>query len=216
MSNIFELLQQLNEMSPQIELKELPHFMTKFPFYSETTIKDDFIILEEITNFENESLVVAIAKDKSKAIIGKWDIRSHDNKPGISFFGRLLFKDQLDLSKKDLEDIHPENVVQVDEVEVLEKFKRRGYGFLLYFTLIKNGYTIISDNVQYLVGGQALWKKIAKKSKVEDFKVYILDDADFRTNSNGEILAYDGLNIDDSDLWSPSTKHFYTLFVASK
>jgi hypothetical protein len=104
--------------------------------------------------------------------------------------------------------------MQVDSVEMSKDKKRKGFGYLLYLSLVKKGITLISDNFQYL-GGQALWKKMARLSGV-DYTVYLIDDGEVRTGPDGKPLEYNGSNIDDDAIWAeqPSIKKHFTLLVA--
>lgn len=214
MFNTFRDFLELREMSPpQYEDKELLYYMDKMDFYSNETLADDFISLLDEKMAAKGHIVVCIRKDRKSAIIGKRVLREHDKKLGIYVFGELEFK------KPDIGDNEPTNikdsakVLQVAGVEILRTLKRRGYGYLLYFTLIKSGYIIISDNVQYL-GGKELWQKISRESKFSDYKVYVMDDGKYRRDNDRRLIYYNGSNIQDSELWSNRYEHYHTLFVA--
>ena len=209
----FLKLLESNEMSPVLEPKELPHFITKREFYSDDTIGRDFKILfdEKLSNRGN--IVILLRNDDTSAVIGKRGIRPNDKKSGVFIFGQLEFKFPVNIHDTIIPKTNP-RLLQVDGVEISSGMKTKGYGYLLYFTLIKSGYSIISDNVQYL-GGQALWKKIAKESKFNIYRVYVLDNGTLRKDTNGKLVYYDGSNIKDSDLWSTNNDKIHTLFLAT-
>lgn len=206
---------QINEMSPpQLEPRELPYLMTKMPFYSNDTLKDEFDILSNQAISARGKIIIAIKKDKTFAVIGKVARRPKDKKLGMYIYGRLEFKKPIDIgdSVPTLVQNNMKKVLQVDGVEIIKELKRQGYGYLLYFNLIKSGFILISDNVQYL-GGQELWKKIAREAKFDKYKVYILDNGIFRKKDNEKVF-YDGSNIKESELWSNQYEKYHTLFVA--
>lgn len=198
---------------PLLEPKELPFFMSRMPFYSNDTLSDEYLILLKQKVSSRGTLIVAINKDKSTAIIGKVSKRSTDKKEGMYIYGRLEFKSQFDVHDKIIPTSNGK-ILQVDGVEIIKELKRQGYGYLLYFNLIKSGYSVICDNTQYL-GGKALWKKIANESKFNNYKVYVLDNGTLRKDLNGDLFHYDGSNIMDSDLWSNNYDKFHTLFLAT-
>jgi len=204
---------KLNEMSPILEPKELPHFITKREFYSDDTIDRDFKILFDEKLSIRGNIVILIRNDNTSAVIGKRGLRPNDKKSGIFIFGQLEFKFPVNIHDTIIPKANP-RILQVDGVEITREMKTKGYGYFLYFTLIKSGYSIISDNVQYL-GGQALWKKIAKESKFNIYKVYVLDNGTLRKDGDGKLVYYDGSTIKDSNLWSTNNDKVHTLFLAT-
>ena len=205
---------KLNEMSPpMLEPRELPHFMTKMPFYSNDTITDNYIVLHDQKISARGNIIIAIKKDKSSAFIGKTTKRPTDKKLGVYIYGRVEFKTPFDVHDKIIPTTDGK-ILQIGGVEIIKELTRQGYGYLLYFNLIKAGYSIICDNTQYF-GGQTLWKKIAKESKFNNYKVYVLDNGILRKDANGKLVYYDGSNIEDSDLWSNDYKKYHTLFLAT-
>lgn len=203
---------ELREMTPQLEPRELPYYMSKMPFYSVDTLKDEYDVLFNQKLSVRGQIVIAIKKDKSHAIIGKAANRPNDKKPGMYIYGRLEFKSGLDIGDNIPSTLISRPTLQIDGVEIFKDFKREGYGYLLYFTLIRHGYAIVCDNTQYL-GGQALWKKIAREANFNNYKVYVMDNGIFRRDK-GQYVFYDGSNIQDSQLWSNKYERYHTLFVA--
>lgn len=177
-------------------------------FYSDETLKRDFEFAQKF-KIENEEVFVVIAKDKSKAAIGFPSIRKSDNKSGMEVVGVVDFK-KPDISASKWFDFK-EHILQVDGVEVTNKFKTLGYGFHLYLGLAKAGFVIISDNYQY-IGGKSLWKKIASQDKANDYAVYVIDNGNIISDDNGDPIKYNGANIDDANIWSKNDdKHFVVL-----
>ena len=212
MFNTLKEMLTLREMTPQLELKELPYYMERLVFYSNETLSSEYNVLFKEKISARGVIVIAIKKDNSKAIIGKITLRPKDRKDGIYVFGELTFKQQLDIGENIPSNLMNKKVFQVDGVEILKELKRQGYGYLLYFILIRLGYIIICDNVQYL-GGQALWKKIANEAKFNNYQVYVMDNGIFRKRNN-KYVFYNGTNIQDSELWSNNYEKYHTLFVA--
>lgn len=204
-------LQDLLEM-PKFIPRELPVIKTvDGAFCSEDTIKSDYEFVAKINDLSGEDLWILLSKDKRKALIGLPGIRS-DKKPGLRVFATADIKAAANFSY--LKELNiPDHVLQIDGVEAHNK--RFGYGYFLYFGLIKAGYVVVSDNVQYL-GGKALWKKIVKRSKLDDFRVYIVKDADVLVKKDGNPIVYDGINLDDDQIWSLDNKELFTVLVAKK
>lgn len=158
-----------------------------------------------------DKFVVGISKDSSFAFIGEYGNRKDDGEAGAIVYGTVDFKKPLNISS--IEDIElPDNALQIDGVEIAKKYQRDGIGYYLYLALIKAGYVVISDNLQYL-GGKAIWKKIAKKAINNQYEVYISDDTELRMK-DGKPEVYDGSNIDDAEIWSTNNSKAYTLLVA--
>jgi hypothetical protein len=201
-------VEELFEM-PRLEPKELPTVNSGKirRFNSNETLKVKYNI---IAKFGKN--IVGISKDSSYAFIGEQGTRE-DNVKGAYVLGTIDFKKPLNISS--IEHIEaPEKVLQVDGVEISKKFQRDGIGYYLYLGLIKAGYVVISDNLQYL-GGKAIWKKIAKLAINNNYKVYISDDTELRMK-NGQPEVYDGSNIDDAEIWSLNNSKVYTVLVAIK
>jgi hypothetical protein len=169
---------QLDDLfeSPQYIPIELPINLGEFiSFCSNDTLLSDYHIIGDGTNSDNK-FQVAIRKSESFAFIGIPGLRDRDNKPGIKVVGSIEFQYIMKLSGT-TSIINPKNALQVRLVDVSDRYKRLGWGFELYLSLAKAGYTVISDNTQY-IGGKALWKKIAKLSVNSQYQVFVLDNYD--------------------------------------
>jgi hypothetical protein len=97
------------------------------------------------------------------------------------------------------------NPLQVQQAWTHPDFVRYGIATFLYATLVRSGFTVISDRIQYL-GGQQLWKSMAKKAGLGDYVVVVYNvETGYAKDQNGQVLMYDGSNIDDSIIWDQST-----------
>jgi hypothetical protein len=98
----------------------------------------------------------------------------------------------------------PKNIInplQVQRVYTISEFEHDGIASYVYALLVRDGYTIISDKVQYL-GDKELWKKMAREANLLDYSIYIHnDDTGYIKDQTGNILKYDASNIDDSIIW---------------
>lgn len=209
------------------ELFEMPDFVpgemptlsvgSTIDFYSEDTIKRSFDVLN-LFDYEGKKVAMLMSKTGKFAVIGFMDERKEDKKTGLRITGQVEFKTTPNIAYDRDVPIGKE-VLQVDGVEVPAKHKEKGYGSLLYLSLIKYVYVLISDNLQY-AGGKALWKKMAKLSGV-DYQVYVIENGKPLLDKNGEPKTYDGTNIDDAKIWSapgkaPKTSKRYTLLLLRK
>lgn len=199
------LLRDFLKEMPQLKTQELPARGHK-PFYSESTLAERYNILND-----NNDYTVVIRKNLDSAAIGVMGIREVDSTPGLEILGLVGFKQHLNLSGIKDTPIKLPKTLQVDLVDVLTKWQRSGWGIRLYFELARAGYTVISDNTQYL-GGQAIWKKIAAQSLPNGFTVHIVDHGEIRRTA-GLPVVYDGSNLEDSELWSENADKKYTLFA---
>ena len=197
----------------------MPSYSTgnTFNFYSEDTIKRDFDLID-VGTFKGDKTATLISKTKKFAVIGKMGVRKEDGKVGLFIIGTVEFKDEPNISYDRA--IPSKNALQVDVVEIKQSDKARGFGVLLYCNLVKYGYIIISDNVQY-IGGKALWKKIASMSQFKKLDVYVIENGKPVLDETGEPKKYNGTNIDDAEIWAaPSTdieaSKRYTLLLLRK
>jgi len=190
-------LETLLEMPDYIK-KEMPVInVSTVNFYSEDTINREFNIIGK-TKSENSEYWTIIKKNKSFAVIGELGVREEDKRVGIKLVGQLDFKDKPDFAFDRLISI-PESVLQVDSVAVYSN-KFKGMGFNLYLSLVKYGYIIVSDHTQY-EGGKKLWEKIARLSSAKEYSVFIVDNGEPRTDSDGNVIEYDGTNLKDDTIW---------------
>ena len=199
---------ELFEMSTYIP-RELPVSDVKLYVVSADTLDREFTTLG-VQRRGDANFAVALKKDYKIAIIGRMIKREADNKFAIEVMVTMKFHINPDLGEAG------SNGLQIDIVESIEETKGFGLGYNLYKTLLNNGYTLVSDNVQY-IGGRELWKKIVRYSAKENHNVFIMRYGKYLRDDNEQVIRYDGSNIPDSEIWSTdkkSEKHYYTLLVA--
>ena len=173
------------------------------PFTTDKALERRFDIVNVGKTQFGDSYGVFISKRHDFAVIGIPGIRESDGENGIDVIGTVNFKTPM-INGFGLIDIsNLSQVLQVSLVHVAAEQQDRGWAMYLYASLIKAGFIVISDNTQY-IGGKELWKKIARNSLDGKYSVYVIDQGKVRMN--GDIpLKYDGINIDDSELWSENS-----------
>jgi hypothetical protein len=98
-----------------------------------------------------------------------------------------------------------DNELQVHTVYNQPKFRNRNLAMAMYVLLARYGFTIVPDFEQF-DGGKALWKKMATESLIRKFVIRIWSDAleDWLRDETGEIIIYNGENIDEFFIWNNS------------
>ena len=196
-------LSSLFEM-PTLINKELPVYKERFqPFYSLESVMRTFDIIWSQSD-ELGSYCALLEKDRSFAV---WGVTAMDPKRagivGVEIVSIVDFKDGLNI--KTSIPFNPNNTLQVDLVQTAKRSQQSSIATELYFRLAYAGFTIISDNEQW-IGGKRLWKRLARSSVSEHpTRVFLL--------RNNKLEPYDGTNIPDDEIWSEDSKHKYTLFV---
>jgi hypothetical protein len=201
--DLFE--KNLQEM-PMLINKELDDGEEFSPFF----ITDENIKKQDYKLLNRDGNVVVYMSQNNSALVG-FEAARKDGVEGVNIVGQVIFKDHLDINS-DNEFFHQnKNILQIDLVNVAKQTKLKGLGTFLYASLIKSGYIIISDTKQYL-GGQALWKKLARSSGALNALVLIMTDGILHTEDEKPII-YDGKNIPDKDLWSETAEKRHTLLL---
>jgi hypothetical protein len=134
----------------------------------------------------------------------------HDEGYRIVF--SLMFKDELPNYLPP--DLQHSNVVQVDGVGTHKQFEGKGLATFVYFMLVKQGYTIISD-FRHEFGGLKLWRTLAKLAGLNNYVVNILNNGEYIKDDKGNILSFNDGNYPKSKIWgtSPNEKHRNVLLV---
>ena len=156
------------------------------------------------------TIVAALKKDKSSAIIGP-AVRRNDDKLSMEVVATISFHEAPDLGEAS-----GGKSIQVDTVVATDDVQGFGYGYQLYKMLLNHGYTVVCDNIQY-IGGKELWLKIIRKSAADKHNVFILRYGKYVRDTAGDPVVFDGVNISPDDVWSTdkkSQRHYYTLLVA--
>jgi len=184
----------------------------KVDVLSVDTLDRDWTLLADRTE-GNTHIIAALHNNKHGAIVG-YRIKRDDGVDAIKVVVNMSFHDA---TSEELGEAGG-NALQVYTVRTTEdENKGAGYGYFLYKALLDKGYTVVSDNVQY-IGGKAIWMKIVKRSARDLHCVYILQRGKYMRDSSGKPIVYDGSNIPDDVIWGKpnSEDHFYTLLVARK
>lgn len=180
-------------------LAEMPYLnlgsmkLSKQTSYSEGALSRDFSLLSDYQT-TGGTLKVLIHK-RTNMVIGVEENQNQQTRHNCVF--SLLFKDTVtfdyDLTKAG---IHG-TVLQVDRVELHDRFQAIGFCSSVYHLLVELGYVIVSDSTQF-EPAQAMWKKLAASGRVIVFDV---DHGPFK-DADGKIVEYDGKNISDHDVWT--------------
>jgi hypothetical protein len=188
---------------------------SKFDYMSYDAVERlyDILEFEEYLSIKGKIVIPALGKKKYMASAFIKVVNPHnEDRKSLKIISQISFYHPSTLSAIP-EDI--KNPLQVQLVYTNPEFENRGIASYLYATIIKNGYTIISDEVQYL-GGYKLWKKMANQAKLYNYKIYIWNKEDgYLKNDDGEIIEYDSTNIDDSLIWKENTIGRKTLMILS-
>lgn len=198
-SDLFEM--------PTLINRDLPLSQHRFSnFYSISTIQREFDVVWRQAETLNSHCAL-ISKDHSLAV---WGIMTTDPKrddvEGVEPISVIDFKDELNV--KSSIKFNTKNTLQIDLVQTSKRSRSAGIATELYIKLAQSGFTIISDNEQW-IGGKQLWKKLAQSvSNVSNITVSVLKD--------DKMVPYNGSNIPDDEIWSEDNKHKYTLFVLKR
>lgn len=202
------LLQEiLNEM-PQFKDQDLKlgAISANFDNYSVQEFKNGYRVLAQKPQGQ-DTVIVGLSNDEMVGIVG---LIRKDDPETIKTIVALEFYGITDLGEAGE---HP--ALQVELVLATDDSIGFGYGYLLYKSILNNGYTIVSDETQYK-GGKALWQKIVRKAASDLHNVYIMQNGKYMRDAAGKPIVYDGSNISDDTIWGKpgSQKHADTLLVA--
>jgi hypothetical protein len=108
--------------------------------------------------------------------------------------------------------LNPDNV-QVKYIMVAEDFARQGLTTAVY-DYIASKVDLVSDFIQYKTS-KKLWQSLAKSSRVY---VYVFDGAigDYVRDNAGKIIIYNGININETDIWGGPEKQSVLLVASGK
>ena len=105
-----------------------------------------------------------------------------------------------------------EDYIQVGLVNVSKKFSDKGLARETYIWLTEK-MTVISDTEQYS-GGRKIWESLAKDRRINVY-VWNGNELDWFRDSSGEVIRYDGKNIDPAKIWGTGDKE-KVLLVATR
>lgn len=208
---------EIMDEDPVYDGSEMPQAVTGEFFLSLNTLQDEFLQMEEFNIF-GRNFVSVMHDEQDYAVLGEIGNRSVDQKPGIFIDCQLTFKRKVD--DEFAKAFGDKETLQVDLVTVnarpgFDIERRRGLGYYLYRSIIREGITLVGDYLQYK-GGRALWIKIANLSANDGFSVFVFKNGDFMKDSNGQPIKYDGANIPDEEIWSVDETNKRVLLVARK
>lgn len=189
-------------------LNEMPHDLgSDAPFnfkitnfeISANALNREFEFLGDLQSV-TDTFSFWIRKNKSASVITiKGELRSgtqyNDIITEVKFDNRFM--------------IDVKNQLQVSKAVTVEQYRSYGLSLAMYVVLARYGYTVVSDYEQF-AGGINLWKKIARESNFRNYAVRIWSDntEDWIRDTNGDIVKYDGTNIDKSDIWNDTDRKY--------
>jgi hypothetical protein len=99
-------------------------------------------------------------------------------------------------------DINKNKILQVNKVNTIPRLQNIGIASFVYQLLAAHGFIILSDITQ-LDGGVGLWVKMAKAAHLNNYIIRIIDDEyGYKKDNAGNIIEYNGANIDTADIWT--------------
>lgn len=207
---IMENNSPFNEINMKLKdiLKEMPHDLgSDAPFnfkisnfeISSNALNREFEFLGDL-QMPSNTFSFWIRKNKSSSVItikGEYrnDVQYNDIITEVNFNNRFM--------------IDVKNQLQVSKAVTIEQYRSYGLSLAMYVVLARYGYTVVSDYEQF-AGGINLWRKIARESNFRNYVVRIWSDnlEDWIRNDNGDIVKYDGTNIDQSDIWNDTGRKY--------
>lgn len=171
----------------------------------------DILDIENYTRVEGKIVIPALSKNKmmAAAFINWFNPHSNDRK-ALRFVTKIVFYNRSPLSNLPA----LKNPLKVQRVYTVKEFRNNYVAGYLFALLAKNGHTIISDEVEYL-GGKELWKKLARQAELKHYKIRIFNQrtGEFLTDSNKEIIEYNGENINEAIIWKENMIGRNTLLI---
>ena len=195
-----ETPQLKNEIADPVELNWKD---TDFDYVSGKSIERryDILIKQEYhrAKINNRLVIPALLRTRSMATIFIQDNKGPDKDHSYRILTKILFYHRSPLSNIPS---NLKNPLQIQRMYTDEDFETQGMASYLLATLTRFGNTIISDEIEYL-GGKELWKKMAKAAQLKDYRIRIFntEDQSYLSNEAGDIIEYNGENIDESIIW---------------
>lgn len=172
--------------------------------YKESNISDNTLAREFTELFTEDILGKSITFYLANGlyqVVGTYKSKKENDSPTNSEIYTLDFKKTHTLINIPA-DLKGKRILQVTSVFIQPQYRGRGLSSKVYISLAKMGFAVISDTAQFS-DGKMLWKKLSKESHLDSYKIYILDDEyGFIKDAQGEVISYDGSNIDDAQIWT--------------
>ncbi len=178
----------------------MPRLPFKHTFISDDALARLYTVLGTVQAHDQE-VSIHLLKTKTSVIGTVTSAADRDGLPSNRCVFSLMFKDAHTLIRPPT-GIDEAKILQVDRVSVDSDLENIGIASFAYSALAKLGYVVLSDSTQFS-DGKRLWKRMAAKAHLRDYKVFVLDDLfGFKRDRNGRPIEYDGRNIDEADIWS--------------
>lgn len=160
---------------------------------------------------DGEKAIIGLAKKHVSCVAYIKAFKPNSNEQVLQVISRIQFYYPRPISNLPKDIVNP---LQVQKVYTIDAYRGDGIASFLYATLAKEGFTIVSDRVQYL-GGKELWKHMAREANLSDYSIHIWSEETgyLKDNSSGEIIEYDIKNIDDAIIWKKSGIGQKTLLI---
>lgn len=187
------------EESPRYNDEELP--LGELAYISQEALKRSFVFLgktaKEVLVYEKQDFsgFTAGLLNKDKSLAHFLDIKTRKNAYPTT-------PSQLS------PDYH-----QVSWVIIAKDFEQFGYTRNVYM-LVAQHYDLVSDHEQYL-GAKKLWQSLARSGVIN---VYVFDGfetKDYVRDESGNLVKYNGTNINEKKIWGDSIKYNSVLLVAT-
>ena len=197
LKNLIEKLNKINE-SPYLHDSDLFHFETAMISKSALarSYKHFGTILSEIQIYEKN--------DDSAFVVGM-----------IDDIGNLIHFLDIQVEHKSYP-VQPSqlssNYRQIGMAIISENVAQQGITRSVYQYLVRQ-FDIVSDKVQYL-GGKRIWQSMAKNNITN---IYVFDGNidDYIRDFSGNIIQYNGENIQENLIWGKTIDHQNRILVAS-
>lgn len=173
----------------------------------------DMLDTSKLLIINNTPVYIALSKKHYMCSAFVKNIKPETDEPALQLISQVSFYHQPGPFTKLPTSI--KNPLQVSNVFTEPEWENRGVAQFMYATLVRHGFTIVSDRVQYL-GGKELWQAMVRKAHLKDYSITIYnEDAGFVKDSSGIILNYNASNIDDSVIWKTSDIGRKTVLILS-
>lgn len=165
-----------------------------------STIKRDFSLIGKIDKFD---FSVYENKDSGAILAGIVDDENFNVAVRIACEERSLYKKSMQLSSK----IKHVAMVNVDKKLRQQLFTVGTYNF------VSQHYDLVSDRLQYR-SAKDLWVALSRSDEVN---VYVFAEGikDYLRDTKGDIIKYNGTNIDDDKIWGQKEEHQNRLLVST-
>ena len=199
LSDLLESPELRDETKDQSNWIDMDEYGNPGRFISIDTMDRKYDIIDQfrVATEPNVLFVVAISKAKQMAGIF-FHTKTTENRDVMGVACLVYFKQPVINHPPDDMKGH---ILQIDRVATVSRYEGSDFATRLYVTLVKLGYIVVSDVVQYK-GGMMLWKKLARQTLSGRYLVHIFDrEMNDYLRDNNQILSYNGNNLPDDNIW---------------